>query len=53
MIVRQLSKNIRILTPNEAHHPEQKTFLVEKNAFFEDYRNLLADNWLQELLSVI
>ena len=48
-----LSKIIRILTPNKGHQNERKGHSVEKTPFFEVFRKVLADRWLYDYLSVI
>ena len=43
-----LSKIIRILTPNKGHQNERKSHSVEKTPFFEVFRKVLADRWLYD-----
>ena len=43
---RNLSNNIRILTPNEGHLREREGHSVEKTAIFDVFRKVLNDKWL-------
>ena len=47
-----LSKNIRILSPNEGAQNERKGHSVEKTPFFEVFRKALNDKWLHGYSSV-
>ena len=48
-----LSKIIRILTPNKGHQNERKSHSVEKTPFFEVLHKALSYKQLQRFLSVI
>ena len=49
---RNLSNNIRILTPNEGHLRERKGRSVEKTPFFDVFRKVLISSWLRGFKTV-